>query len=174
MALIFINFDNSYQEHQAREAYNRIDRLVSVAHSALIRIRYSEAEQERFRRWFGDYSQQNKNTVWRIINAIHGALRKDIRLIKGGAACEPDDYAYVQGDQIGQTVNIYLCPMFFAAGINGRDTTVGTVIHELSHKLGRTQDHEYGNIACRALALFRPEQARNNADSYLYYCESFQ
>ena len=174
MALIFIDFTNSFEKHQAREAYKSIDHLVFRAHSSLIRITYNREEQQRYEQWFGVYSENNKKAVSVIINAIHSALRRDVTLIKGGAACDPNDYAYIENHHIGVTLHIHLCPMFFSAGLNGRDTTVGTIIHELSHLLGNTQDHRYGDHACECLARVRPAEARNNVDSYLYYCESFQ
>lgn len=65
---------------------------------------------------------------------------------------------------------------------SGRDSLGGTIIHELSHYICDTLDEDhptagaksYGAALCTSLPLVDQAKACNNADSYKYYCESFQ
>jgi hypothetical protein len=62
---------------------------------------------------------------------------------------------------------------------SGESTVAGTIIHELSHHICNTADEDdtYGAGPCQALARGNAESVRkacNNADNYLYYCETFQ
>jgi peptidyl-Lys metalloendopeptidase len=77
-------------------------------------------------------------------------------------------FAYVYP---GGPVEIWFGPLFWRAPMTGTDSKAGTVIHELSHELGVTQDHVYGTAAASALALSNPDLAIHNADNYEYFAE---
>ena len=177
MPLILENFvqgdpRNSLKLHHARDAYQKLSQRLIRAHTALVRIAHDDDEQERFLRWFGQYSPANKQQVFNNIQAIHRAVvTQNITFRNGGAACRVGDYAYVRLDT--GLAKVYLCDQFFDAGRQGFDSTVGTIIHELSHLTANTQDHAYGQMRCRGLAVAQAAQARSNADNYQYYCESF-
>lgn len=177
MPLMLENFfkedpQNSLKEHHTRGAYRKISTLLTAAHTALVRIRYDDNEQERVLRWFGQFTIANKQQVFNNIRAIHNVVvNRNITFRNGGAACAVGDYAYVRLNT--GLVKVYLCDQFFRAGRRGIDSTVGTIIHELSHLMAHTQDHAYGQIRCRGLATTQEAQARTNADNYQYYCESF-
>ncbi len=63
--------------------------------------------------------------------------------------------------------------------LKGKNSVGGTLIHELSHNICRTEDHEswdntgecYGTDDCLALANHMPRRAWYNADNIEYYCE---
>jgi len=50
----------------------------------------------------------------------------------------------------------------------------GTLVHESSHftKNGATDDHVYGQSACKSLAQSNPAMAVDNADSHEYFAEN--
>lgn len=177
MPLVLENFvqgdpQNSLKVHHARDAYQKLSHCLTRAHTALVRIAHDDDEQERFLRWFGQYSQANKQQVFNKIRAIHrAAVIQNITFRNGGADCVVGVYAYVRINT--GLAKVYLCDEFFRAGRVGVDSTVGTIIHELSHLTANTQDHAYGQIRCRGLATTQAAQARSNADNYQYYCESF-
>lgn len=163
---------NTLKMHHARDAYQKLSQILTRAHTALVRIGNDDDEQERFLTWFGTYNQVNKTLVFNNIRAIHrAAVTQNITFRNGGNACQPNDFAYVRLNT--GLVKVYLCDQFFNAGRQGIDSTVGTIIHELSHLVANTRDHAYGQIRCRGLATMLPVQARSNADNYQYYCESF-
>jgi len=70
--------------------------------------------------------------------------------------------------------NIWLCPAFRSANIDGTDSRAGTIIHELSHFqiLADTDDHQYGQSATQQLARTNPALAIDNADSHEYFAEN--
>lgn len=53
-------------------------------------------------------------------------------------------------------------------------TQAGTLVHESSHFTanGGTDDHAYGQTACKSLALSSPANAVDNADSHEYFAEN--
>lgn len=177
MTLVLEDFDAgnskaSLHKHHATDAYRRLSALLTAAHTALVRMGRSDAEQERFRRWFGEYTPASKAVVSNKVKAIHRAVvNREITFCKEATGKYPNVYAYVYPEL--DQAKVYLCDIFFTSGRHGRDSAVGTIIHELSHIVAQTDDHRYGEIGCRALAIESPVLARENADSYQYFCESF-
>jgi predicted metallopeptidase len=71
------------------------------------------------------------------------------------------------------TPNIYLCPLLFSKYSSiGTNSTLGTIIHELSHLSLRTRDIIYGMKNCAE--KLTDAQKILNADNYKYYAEVFQ
>jgi hypothetical protein len=83
---------------------------------------------------------------------------------------------------------IGLCKLFFAKttangqakmNVRGKDSVGGTLVHELSHNICGTDDHEthndsgacYGTAGCLELATHKPSRAWYNADNIEYFCE---
>lgn len=73
-------------------------------------------------------------------------------------------------------LTVYIGPAFFTRtvyipnAVNLR-TGTGTILHELSHGVGNTDDHAYAwDAAYAALSAVRRTR---NADSYRAYCQSF-
>lgn len=129
-----------------------------------------------------------------ITGSIHLHYRGDDSLIG-----KPNDYPGKTGNLTSQDVAGYaetysgtmnkiigLCKVFFAKqvgtgqsrmNLRGFDSVGGTLIHELSHNLCRTKDHEhngskmYGTADCINLAISRARRAWYNADNIEYFCE---
>ncbi len=109
-------------------------------------------------------------------------------MLQKSLGAEPNDFAYVEQDDIDQQIlNIYLCNMFFRTKENTErfNTALGTILHELTHLIGKTDDVEiidcnkkqttcYGEELCTYLASFNSKLAIKNADNYEMYLETFR
>ncbi|TNF38588.1 MAG: DUF4157 domain-containing protein [Deltaproteobacteria bacterium] len=67
--------------------------------------------------------------------------------------------------------NIYLGGSFWVAKTKGIDSSAGTIVHELSHRLHNTSDHGYGTGKAKGFAKDDPDKATTNADNYEYLAE---
>ena len=58
--------------------------------------------------------------------------------------------------------------------MTGTDSKGGTLIHEMSHfnVVAGTNDHVYGQVGARNLALTNPTAALDNADNHEYFGEN--
>jgi hypothetical protein len=106
---------------------------------------------------------------------------------KTGNLTAHDVSGYAETYAGDQDSNIGLCSLFFAKqvgtgqsrmNLRGFDSVGGTLIHELSHNLCKTKDHEtlsgddaYGTDDCRQLAIDLPRRAWYNADNIEYFSE---
>ena len=72
-----------------------------------------------------------------------------------------------------QPYKIYLCKVFWSAPAIGRDSKMGTLIHEMSHfnVVAGTDDYVYGATGAHSLALTDPVKAIDNADNHEYFAE---
>lgn len=153
---------------------------------------------EIMERWFGAQTGAPRDWwagVERTLLLINGFLVKNVDVYYRGAEAlgKPDDYpgagvrtitahdvsGYAEtqgGDQDGV---VGLCTAFFAqtrkgdrtVHLTGFDCVGGVLIHELSHNLCDTEDHEYSLADAKLLAINEPEKAWYNADSIEYFCE---
>lgn len=121
----------------------------------------------RYQTWFGDYDAQRWNTVARNISDITKRSRETIRmdcdcLSETGPVSAA---AYVLANRNHE---IFLCQGAFD---NGLDFGAELIIHEISHfgDTGAVVDFEYGERDTKTLALSRPADAINNADSYSFF-----
>jgi peptidyl-Lys metalloendopeptidase len=67
-----------------------------------------------------------------------------------------------------------VCNAFWNAPMTGTDSKGGTLVHEMSHftVVADTDDHAYGQSACKNLAISSPTRALDNADSHEYFAEN--
>ncbi|MEW5801046.1 MAG: M35 family metallo-endopeptidase [bacterium] len=87
-------------------------------------------------------------------------------------------FVVARGVPANTPLTVYICPAFFTGDVyipklgalNGRSGT-GTILHELSHGVGDTDDHAYTWQA--GYNLLSDNQRADNADSYRAYCQSF-
>lgn len=71
------------------------------------------------------------------------------------------------------TAEMYLCPPLYASySVLGTNSTLGTIIHELSHLTVATVDHVYGMKS--SVETLTNAEKLTNADNYKYYAEVFQ
>jgi peptidyl-Lys metalloendopeptidase len=190
---------NDKQKTQASSAYNQVRTLLGKADAVLIKADFNAAnqtEEKRFTTWFGPYNQTNVTTAKNIIHTMLRQLEgtSNLTFDGAGAHCAPGIVAYVMAPGgapaapvIVPAMTVYLCGAFFTAPLLGRDSQVGTIIHEVSHLVGRTTDvpkpgggaypdgftETYGEKNCKWLAAHHPNLALSNADNFLFYCCSF-
>jgi hypothetical protein len=139
-----------------------------------------------------------------IIGAIETFIVKDVNVYYRGDASligKPTDYPGERGRLTAGDVGGYaesaagavdsiigLCQLFFRKqtgtgqskmNLRGLDSVGGTLVHELSHNLCETEDHEapngkscYGSANCLALAAQMSSRAWYNADNIEYFCET--
>ena len=123
----------------------------------------------RYTTWFGTATSSNYSTVSGNFTAIRGAWAN--ANVTFDCTCAQSYYAYVYPTQ---PYRIYLCNAFWSAPATGTDSKAGTLVHEMSHfnVVAGTDDHAYGQTACKRLAQRSPKKAINNADSHEYFAEN--
>jgi hypothetical protein len=67
-------------------------------------------------------------------------------------------------------LRIFLSPTYFSTTPKGGEVNekLNTILHEITHKVLDTIDHEYGEDDCLELAKKSPRKAAENADNYGY------
>ncbi len=124
----------------------------------------------RYVQWFGTYSETRFNFVNAGFNNLRSVLENSqIEFVCG---CLRDaTFAFVNR---ARPFEINLCPAFWPAPENGRDSRAGTIVHELSHfnQVVGTADFKYGQKDTALLAVSEPDQAVINADNYEYFAEN--
>ncbi len=123
----------------------------------------------RYRTWFGTYSSTGWNTAKSHFTAIKSAF--DTKSVIVDCGCTDSAYAYVYKNS---PYRIYVCNAFWNAPMTGTDSKGGTLVHEMSHFsiVADTDDHAYGQSACKSLATSNPTRALDNADSHEYFAEN--
>ncbi|MFP2926310.1 M35 family metallo-endopeptidase [Pyxidicoccus sp. 3LG] len=141
----------------------------NMANGAVTYLNGTPANTTRFRTWFGTYSTTNWNTVKTHFASIKNAF--DTRSVIVDCGCSDSAYAYVYKNQ---PYRIWVCNAFWSAPLTGTDSKGGTLVHELSHftVVADTDDHAYGQSACKSLATSNATRARDNADSHEYFAEN--
>jgi len=128
---------------------------------------------DRYTEWFGTYTSSRYDDVVQHFEEISDALINDIEELEFEChdcpKCKPNYFAYIYK---GGDVRIYLCNQFWKAPKLGTDSQAGTIIHEVSHEVSDTEDHEYRQSDCRKLASSDPDRAVENADSHEYFAEN--
>lgn len=123
----------------------------------------------RYTTWFGAAQSSRFNTVSNHFDAIRSAFQS--APVAVNCDCNEDYFAYVYPDA---PYEIYVCNAFWSAPATGSDSKAGTLVHEMSHfnVIAGTDDHAYGQTACRNLATSSPGTAVANADSHEYFAEN--
>ena len=123
----------------------------------------------RYTTWFGAAASARFNTVSNHFAAIRSAFQSAPVAID--CSCDEPYYAYVYPTE---PYVIYVCNAFWNAPVTGTDSKAGTLVHEMSHfnVVAGTDDHAYGQSACRNLATSQPGMAVGNADSHEYFAEN--
>lgn len=200
-------YANSLAIHDVGESIQRASWLMSRAWPGLIN-RNVEQHKIRYRRWFGASSSANGiarfNKVKDKFKKIHDALCvKPLMLYyRGAGAVGPNDCAegvpsiseqsffgaaYPNGAPAPafdpKYTHMFLGAAYFkSASLYGNDAMAGVIIHELSHAIVGTDDHDhpvngktcYGHPLCKDIAINYPALAIDNADNYEFFCEEYQ
>jgi peptidyl-Lys metalloendopeptidase len=120
----------------------------------------------RYVTWFGvrtdaRYQQTQRNFV-AISNNFNSG---NYRIHCNPTNCPANTYAFVYPTD--RTHVVYLCSVFWRIPAERAET----LVHELSHftDVASTQDFQYGQSGCRALARSNPANAVRNADNVCYF-----
>ncbi|NEP55036.1 MAG: hypothetical protein F6K65_42145, partial [Moorea sp. SIO3C2] len=115
---------------------------------------------------------------YQVADNIHTMLKNlttsKITISYLGNNCNPEDYAYTEDIGHGSLndVTVHLCNQYFLSPLLGKNSQTGTLIHEFTHIIFHTDDHDYGPEQCKQLAINNPALAIDNADNYEYFIES--
>jgi peptidyl-Lys metalloendopeptidase len=128
----------------------------------------SRSTDTNYKTWFGAYSSGNWSSVTGDYVNIYSAMSTKAFVFY--CDCTDSSYAFVYANQ---PYKVHLCNAFWSAPATGTDSKAGTLIHETSHftVVAGTQDYQYGQTACKSLAISNPSHAIHNADSHEYFAE---
>lgn len=148
-------------QNYATESYNFLVALPTASRSTNV----------RYKTWFGAYTSARYATVQAHYNSIKNAFAGQTFQLDCDCASDNSLYAFVY---VNQPYHVHLCGAFFAAPATGTDSKAGTLVHETSHftVVAGTNDHAYGQTACKKLATKNPNKAVANADSHEYFAEN--
>ena len=156
-------YPSESQKEQTKEAYRHAYEAVKI--SCKVILQDKSAAQE----WFGG----NENKACEIYKQLKNGMEKNEYIFEADPDPKKSFYGYTHKD----TTTIFLCRKYFEADLTGEDSKMGTIVHELSHAVARTDDvklegrSQYGKRKCRRLAKEHPEEAVRNADNYEYFAE---
>ena len=159
------------QKSDLDEALNKAAQIAAGSDLALaVTPAAKRSAAPRYKTWFGAYTVSRYATVQTHFDKIQDALAN--QQITFNCDCTHAGwYAYVYPDQ---PYEIHLCPVFWTAPLEGTDSRSGTLVHESSHfyVVASTDDHVYGQSACKSLANSNPDDAIDNADTHEYFAEN--
>jgi peptidyl-Lys metalloendopeptidase len=136
-----------------------------------------------YRTWFGTFEQDRYQRVRGVLDGVRFKLNSDSTMT---AYCRRDtDRACETGVGVAATIaatlprvrsdfEVWFCTAFFALPANvGFDTQAGSVLHEMTHSIGNTEDipGAYGTAGAGNLATQAPARAVDNADNYEFFVE---
>jgi|GEM_PF-622435 len=123
-------------------------------------------DNPNFLEWFGIFDTPRFDGVVNNYTVIRDTMQTTTFTYNlSGDGCDPGVFAYT----FKGATTVWMCGAFWQALPLGTDSKAGTVVHELSHSIVRTDDIVYGQSRCRQLALSNPVQAVKNADSHEYF-----
>ena len=128
-----------------------------------------ESSKGLYEMWFGPYDDTRSGKVAQNYGAIAHYLQTTpvIYDTEDFKSCEPDDSAWTRKG----SNTVRLCKGFWEEGAQNVDSQWGTLIHEWTHAVCGTEDHEYGTRATRILATNDPVWAVENAENHQYFAE---
>ncbi len=172
----FVGFDTTLETQNAVWALDQIVEATTRVQMALGTVGRVAPAAALFATWFGN---SNPATVRSNFAKVERGVRGGVVLIKDPSPARNNVFGYVYPDGPNDPPRIYLCNAFWRAGrvtwrnnggvtvrVDNRredDNPLGVLLHELTHIFCRTEDHEYGKTACRALATNSPALAVTNS-----------
>ena len=154
------------------EALTTLNVYRAVYQILTVSIRVVDTDESTYTKFFGLRNTGYVNTVRGVYSDIKQAMeKKTFTFYFNGEVCATNSeiiaYTY------RKSTTVYLCADYRSApDVKGRNTKLGTLIHEMSHAVAYTEDIVYGRRTCMAYAQYEPEDAIRNADNYNYFCES--
>jgi len=171
-------FDKAPQLKKIRAS---VIQALKITKAALARVKLGDSA---YKTWMDKAatSKASDAAVLKRVAHVRTGLEKVQRCLEGDTVVfkrwdlpedddtrEADTYAYVYTAE--KENNIYLGGAFWVARTKGTDSSAGTIVHELTHRLHGTADHVYGQDGAKDLAKNAPAKATSNADNYEYLAE---
>lgn len=190
---------NSRLYSDVETAFNQARRVSEAYILAKAAMRGSNTDAvNKMTKWFGDNT--GSRSWWEgavaIIGALESFLVKDVHVYYRGdrkRLGQPNDYPNDNGNLIARDFEGYaesstsvgnnivgLCEDFFnktskgaaTVAVRGEDSVAGVLLHELSHNICGTEDHEYSRADAEILGnAADASKAWYNADNVEYFCE---
>jgi len=186
----YIDFSESH-EKAMRQVVSRASDALSLAYAGHVKV----TDGSQFARWFGTGPRA---TVQRVLQRMnYSMINGNIEIsyvadgICQGGFVNAMAFRPAHGwraanitEAKAYNFNMSICPRFLKimpAEGSSNQSQVGTLVHEISHLLGGTQDIVdpnsgdvvYGATAAKALAAQFPALAVNNAENYGFYVAEF-
>lgn len=129
--------------------------------------------------WFGTFEQGRYQRVRGVLDGVRFKLNSDSTLtaycrIDPAAPCDEQGDIAATNARVRGDFDVWFCNAFFALHANeGFDTQAGSVLHEMTHSIGNTEDIPGGYSPPNAanLATNSPGSAVDNADNYEFFVE---
>jgi Lysine-specific metallo-endopeptidase len=167
-------------EFKKKKQKNQISASLTEAFKMVGRAKANISKDNKvYKTWMDAGKTDTANTDKRVAHVKDGmqkiehVLEKETVHMKEYALNDGEKrstYAYVDPDEADH--NIYLGGAFWKASTKGYNSKAGTIIHELSHRVHGTDDHEYGKADAKRIAKEDPALATTNADNYEYLAEA--
>lgn len=131
-------------------------------------------KSDLYEKWFGEYTEERVEKVKQVYQACHDGLTKKNNIIYVFGDKHPRAFAYTL-EMDDDVFEIGFTSLYDEAPEKeSDDSKLQTLVHELSHVYGNTDDVKkaYGVKKCLNFAKTQPDDAVKNADSYGYfYCD---
>lgn len=131
-------------------------------------------KSDLYEKWFGEYAEERVEKVKQVYQACHDGLTKKDNIIYVFGDKHPRAFAYTLEMDDGVFEIGFTSLYDEAPEKESDDSKLQTLVHELSHVYGNTDDVKkaYGVKKCLKIAKTQPDDAVKNADSYGYfYCD---
>jgi peptidyl-Lys metalloendopeptidase len=161
----------SAQQTEVNQAIDEARKYADEAVQHMNTITY-QTVSARYVRWFGSRDKGRIDHVKDVWNKVDSAMWQPLTVMP------------TTGDYYGLTWPLFTSTIrlgnYFwdrTTALTGEDSKAGTIIHEVTHLVGGTDDKYYDKDQrytvedAKNLAIFKPSKATKNANNYEYFVE---
>ncbi|MCH4894212.1 hypothetical protein GO308_13895 [Sphingomonas sp. SFZ2018-12] len=172
---------------KVQNAITLAGKATAVAYTRMSAIRSTRTPTKAYTAFFGAMDATRLDQAWKVLNMIHYAMGTSF-IRYNRSVGRPGTYAAAQRPASGWSeknvkqmldsgeFTMKIDDAFYKSGTDAR-TAALTIVHEISHLVGNTDDVDcpwdskecYEYDRCRRLAEQYPNLTIKNADSYGYY-----
>jgi hypothetical protein len=196
-----IQWDATWNQARRHTVEGALERIVRMLTRAYLSIRAAQRDQEARTAYithFNNASMTNLGHVTSVIRLMHDRMTVAAQILTMsyvpnlgvfnalGVGPLPAGVVFNNVEAFvipppvppppATPVTMYIAPAFFTGDVyipnaQNQRTGTGTILHELSHAVGKTDDCAYSwDAAYRRISA---NERSRNADSYRQYCQSF-
>lgn len=177
-------------------AVQRITRMLTRAYLSVNAVALDQQAKATYTQHFADLPLIHLYHVANVVRLMHNRVTAGNQVMVmsyvpdqaafNALGCGPlpaganlanvEAFVLQRGVALGTPLTVYVGPAFFTGNVYipnalNRRTGTGTILHEMSHGVGKTDDHAY--TWAGAYAALSAIRRTRNADSYRAYCQSF-